>query len=263
MEFRLTVVQAAAFRGNPPASRRRYDRILEGLRTDLVLLPELALTGYDPTLDYDRLAETVEGDTARWASGWARRLDALVGVGFPLAEGGRTLNALLLAHPDGGLSIHRKRHLWGGETGAFTAGKRPVPVLEHRGVRLATLICYDMTFPGETAPLAGRIDLLLVPSAWPWMSTAHAAAGPDLVRALATQLQAAVAWANQVGACRTGTPEAPSPDRGAGRSLVTLPYRAAEACCPARGTASATLTVDVEALRRRRAAKFGPAPDHP
>jgi len=154
VELRITVVQAVAFLGKPAASRRRYDRLLDRLHTDVVLLPELALTGYDPALDHAALAETPDGETGRWASAWARRLDALVGVGFPLKEGERISNALLLVHPDGERSIYRKRHLWGAETRAFEAGERPVPVLEFRGVHLTPLICYDMTFPGETAPLA-------------------------------------------------------------------------------------------------------------
>ncbi len=257
MEFRITVVQTAARRGNPAASRWRYDRLLHGLDTDLVLLPELALVGYDPVLDYAGLAEPANGESCQWAAAWARRLGAAIGLGVPLAEGGRIFNAVLLVRPDGGRWIYRKRRLWGAETVSFAPGQSPPPVLEYRGVRLAPLICYDMTFPAETAPLAGRIELLLVPSAWPRMSAAHAAAGPDLARALATQLQAAVAWSNQVGACRIGTPDAPVPDRGAGRSLVTLPYRTAEARCPATGAATATLAIHVTDLRRRQAAKFG------
>lgn len=252
----IAVVQGIASAGNPASSRRCYDRLLRNTTADVILLPELALTGYDATLDYRAFAEGLDGTTARWAAAWARTLDALVVVGMPLAVGDRLLNAALMALPDGVRHCYAKRHPWGGEAAQFAAGDRPPPVLTFRGARVAPLICYDLTFASETAPLAGKVDVLLVPSAWPWMSRGHAAAGPDLVRATATQLQCAVAWSNQAGTCRVGTNSEGSADRGAGRSLVTLPYRLAEARCPARGSASATLDIDLERLQRRQREKL-------
>ncbi|NOZ78481.1 MAG: carbon-nitrogen hydrolase family protein [Acidobacteria bacterium] len=257
----VAVVQAPAVRGRPGPSRRRYGRILATLDADIVLLPELALTGYDPALDYATLAETDDGETAAWARGWAIRLDALVAIGFPHRRAdGAIENALVMAWPGDGGKIYAKRRLWGSEAAIFAAGTAPPPVVTFRGVRIAPLICYDMTFPAETARLAGRIDLLLAASAWPWLSPGHAAAGRDVARALATQLAAAVAWANQVGSCRVGTPESPRPDRGAGRSLVTLPYRSAEARCPARGRGAAVLSIDLARLRQLQADKLGISP---
>lgn len=253
----VAVVQGTSVSGRPDSSRRRYDRLLAGLAADIVLLPELALTGYDATLDYRTLAEGLEGSTVVWATTWARRLDALVIVGTPLKSENGLLNAAVMVLPDGTHHCYAKRHPWGGEAEQFAAGLEPPPVLTFRGARVAPLICYDMTFASETTPLAGRVDVLLVPSAWPWMSRAHASAGPDLARAIATQLQCAVAWSNHTGRCRTGTRAEWSVDRCAGRSLITLPYRQAEARCPARGSATAALTIDLDRLRRRQRAKLG------
>jgi len=252
----IAVVQAPARRGRPGVTRRVYDRLLGDIEADVILLPELALVGYDPGLDYAALAESEDGPTLRWAEAWAFRWNALVAVGLPFKSGKRFHNALALILPDGKRLIYAKRHLWGAEGEQFIPGRAQAPVFDFAGVRLAPLICYDMTFAEETAPLAGKIDLLLVASAWPWMSREHAAAGRDLARALATQLGAAVAWANQVGRCRIATAAGVGKDRGAGLSLITLPYRTAEARCPGRGAASATLTIDVDRLRRRRTEKF-------
>ncbi|NIA09985.1 MAG: hypothetical protein GWP10_09720 [Nitrospiraceae bacterium] len=254
----VAVVQAPAVRGRPRLSRERYGRLLDTLSAGVVLLPELALTGYDPSLDYAALAEPDDGETAVWARSWADRLDALIAVGFPRRTMASTIeNALLMIWPGGGKRIYAKRRLWRGEAASFTAGVTPSPVVTYRGVRIAPVICYDMTFPAETAGLAGQVDLLLAASAWPWLSAGHAAAGRDLARALATQLGAAVAWANQVGSCRVGTPGSSQPDRGAGRSLITLPYRSPEARCPARGRSAMTLRIDITRLRRLQADRFG------
>lgn len=254
---RVAVVQAPARRGRPRVTRRRYDRLLAQLEADVVLLPELALVGYDPGLDYAGLAEPEDGPTVRWAGTWAARLNALVAVGLPLAGARKPHNAVTLALPDGRRLFYAKRHLWGAEGEQFVAGTAEPPLLELGGLVIAPLICYDMTFAGEAARLAGRIDLLLVASAWPWLSREHAAAGRDLARALATQLGAAVAWANQIGRCRVATDAGARDDRGAGLSLVTLPYRAAEARCPARGAAAGILAVEADRLREARRLKFG------
>ncbi|MCG6964601.1 MAG: carbon-nitrogen hydrolase family protein [Acidobacteria bacterium] len=252
----VAVVQGAAVSGRPDRSCHRYNRLLGNLTADIILLPELALTGYDATLDYRTLAEGHEDATAGWAATWARTLDALLVVGMPLAADDLVLNAALMVLPNGSRHTYAKRHPWGGEAEQFAAGAEPPPVLSFRGAQVAPLICYDMTFASETADLAGLVDVLLAPSAWPWMSRAHAAAGPDLARAIATQLQCAVAWSNQTGRCRVGSRTNWSADRGAGRSLVTLPYRQAEARCPARGAAFATLTIDLDRLRHRRREKL-------
>ncbi len=253
----VAVLQAAAVAGDPEASRSRYDRLLDGLVGDIVLLPELALTGYGRHIDYAALAEPADGATAAWAEGWAARLGATVVIGLPLAEPGGVANAVLAVTPAGDRAVYRKRHLWGGEAEHFVAGHQAPPVLAAGPLRWAPAICYDMTFADVTAPLAGRVDLLAVVAAWPWLSAGHAAAGRDLARGLATQLGAAVAFANQVGRCRVGTRADNRPDRGAGLSLVTLPYRAAEARAPARGAAVAALEIDLEELRKKQHAKFG------
>ncbi len=254
---RIAALQAAAVGGDPEASRRRYDDLLEGLACDLVLLPELALAGYDPRFDYTSLAEPADGPTAAWARRWAERLGATVVVGLPLAEPAGVANAVLAVPPGGAPTVYRKRHLWGGEAEQFSPGSAPPPLLEAGSLRWAPAICYDMTFADTTATLAGQVDLLAVAAAWPWLSAAHAAAARDLARGLATQLGAAVAFANQVGRCRVGTRAESRPDRGAGLSLVTLPYRAAEARAPARGAAAAVLEIDLEVLRKKQHAKFG------
>ncbi len=257
LRLSAAVVQAPAVRGRPERSRARYGRLLDTLCADVVLLPELALTGYDPALDYAALAEPDGGETEEWTREWARRLDALVAVGLPHRRpDGVIENALLLVQPDGTRHLYVKQHLWTGEAASFSAGSTPPHILSFRGARIAPLICYDMTFAGEAAHLEGRVDILLAASAWPWLSPQHAAAGRDLARALATQLGAAVVWANQVGACRVGTPHRSQADRGAGRSLITLPYRMAEARCPARGRHAAVLKIDLGRLRQAQFAKF-------
>lgn len=255
--IKIAVIQGTTGSGQTESARRQYDQLLENLAADIVLLPELALTGYDATVDYRALAESSDGATGRWAAAWARDLNALLVVGLPLAARNLALNAALMVLPDGSHHVYAKRHPWGGEAEQFTPGTQRPPVLSFRGARITPLICYDMTFASDTASLAGNVDIVLVPSAWPWMSRAHAGAGPDLVRAVATQLQCAVAWANHAGRCRIGTRTDWRVDRGAGRSLISIPYRQAEARCPARGAAAAMLEVDLDPLRRRQTEKLG------
>jgi predicted amidohydrolase len=153
------------------ASLARLDARLGALTgVDLVLLPELCLTGYvSPSLRWDlsAFAEALEGPTGtRLAALAARHRVHLAG---PLVEraGTRLYNTLVLYGPDGRRLGHwRKRHPWLPERWA-SPGDLRTAVLELQGVRVTACVCYDVHFIARDAPEAlASSDLLLFPSCW-------------------------------------------------------------------------------------------------
>ncbi|WP_244907067.1 carbon-nitrogen hydrolase family protein [Arthrobacter woluwensis] len=70
--------------------------------------------------------------------------------------------------PDGArLSHYRKVHLFGAEEQeVFTPGDQPAAVVDFQGLRLGTVICYDVEFPETVRAAALRgVDVLMVPTA--------------------------------------------------------------------------------------------------
>jgi len=143
--------------GNPGLNRRRMVELLAPHRADLVVLPELATSGYCLEAAAMRTAaEPLDGPTAGAFRELARKTGAHYVVGLPELDGDRLFNSALLVGPDGPVSGYRKLHLFGFEPEIFTPGDRePVPV-ELLGTKIGLMICFDWIYPEMSRILALR-----------------------------------------------------------------------------------------------------------
>ena len=196
--MQLTALQLPAHFGAAEEQLAFAEVLLEsGPRTDLILLPEAALTGYvspDGNFDLTAFAEPLDGPTHAALAHLARRFDSLV-VG-PLIEhtSDGLFNALIAVAPDGTTALHyRKRHPWFPEKWA-TPGPAPATVFTWRGKRITAAICFDVHFLAEDAASElTAADLLLFASAW---VDDEGDARPGLLQPLAQQHELAVLNAN-------------------------------------------------------------------
>jgi NAD+ synthase len=142
-------------------------------RADLLLLPELVLSGYPPEdlvlkpaflAECREALEALAADTADGGPGLV--------VGAPWLEGGKRYNAVCVL--DGGKIATRrfKHHLpnYGvfDEKRVFDAGPLPGPV-NFRGVRLGLMVCEDMWFADVAECLVeSGAEILVVPNGSPF-----------------------------------------------------------------------------------------------
>jgi len=140
--------------GEKEANRAAFDAMIaDAAKADLLVLPELALTGYDfPDAEsLETLAEPFEsGETSQWLMGKAAEYDVNIVCGYPEACGDDFFNSCLLATADGQLHNYRKIHLFDRETTLFQPGDAPPKVYETNAGRIGLMICFDWIFP-ETA----------------------------------------------------------------------------------------------------------------
>lgn len=137
-------------------------------KPDLLVLPELCSTGY---VFRDRaealaLGETYpDGPTVRWALETSAATGGVVVAGYVERAGARVYNAACVAAAGAPLLSYRKVHLFGFERECFDPGEGPFSVVEHRGLRVGVMICFDWRFPeaARTLALAGA-DVLAHPS---------------------------------------------------------------------------------------------------
>ncbi len=165
--MRLGFHQFRPVRGDPDGNLSSIARALESVDADLVVLPELALSGY---LFRDRqqalgLAEEVPGrrTDALAALCAGRRLHVVCG----LAEraGGRLFNSAVLVGPDGLVACYRKAHLFRFEKEIFEPGDSGFEVHEVAGARVGMLVCFDWIFPEAARALAlAGADVIAHPS---------------------------------------------------------------------------------------------------
>ncbi|HEY3875331.1 MAG TPA: nitrilase-related carbon-nitrogen hydrolase [Candidatus Kapabacteria bacterium] len=158
---------------------RNVEKNLDKLRffvrstdADLIVLPELALTGYffKSTEEAFPFAEAVDGDLSSAIGTIAREEGKAVVIGFLEREDRRLFNAALAFDRTGMLKGHyRKVHLFYYETKVFARGNRGFPVcsLETSAgtARVGMAICYDWRFPEPFRKLAIEgAELIALPS---------------------------------------------------------------------------------------------------
>lgn len=155
-----------------PAGR---DGILEWVRSatdalpdaDLVMLPELALCGYDDPEHIRRMALTQDDATLQALAQLAQEKHQALAFGYAEQTADGLYNALRIIDRHGrALANYRKVHLWSGfETTLFRPGGRLVNVVLE-GINFGLLICYDLDFPEAARALAANgMDCLLCISA--------------------------------------------------------------------------------------------------
>lgn len=172
--------------GQSPADLPTTQERLEWLKTalpavaakgaDLLVLPELFATGYNLGDQIVARAEPDDGAIARAIAALAAEHKIAIHYGFPESDGDLIYNAAQCFGPDGSrLGGHRKLAIPPGfERDHFTPGQG-CSLFTYRGVRIATLICYDAEFP-ETARHVASLgaELILVPTAlgaqWQWVA---------------------------------------------------------------------------------------------
>jgi len=144
----------------------------------LLITPELFPVGYAPRVLRDGLDPALLPGLAEDLAAVAREVGIALLVSLPEVEPAdaqvsgeespRWFISATLFGPDGTrLSHYRKVHLFGAEEQeVFTPGDQPAAVVDFQGLRLGTVICYDVEFPEAVRAAALRdVDLLMVPTA--------------------------------------------------------------------------------------------------
>jgi len=181
--------------------KRLHQLAQEATDADLLVLPEMFLTGYNIGVEaVGALAETQDGASAQSIAALAKSSGVAILYGYPeRAEDGQIYNAVQLIDASGQrLCNYRKTHLFGDlDNSMFSAGGDDFPLVELNGWKLGFLICYDLEFPENTRRLAlAGAELILVPTAnmVPFDFVADVT-----VRARAFENQCYVAYANYCG----------------------------------------------------------------
>ncbi len=176
---------AAGVDSKPGETARNIEKIREvceraaGQGVDLVLLPELSLTGFlpnHPTGDHAawlheallgarQSAEPVSGPAVSALAEIARASGLCVAAGFLEDAGNVLYNTVALAGPDGLLGAWRKLHVPMFEMPFYIGGPAP-PVVDAPFGRIGANICFDALLPESTRLLAVQnVEVVLFPFA--------------------------------------------------------------------------------------------------
>jgi predicted amidohydrolase len=129
---------------------------VSGVQADLVVAPELALSGYLFTCkrEVEQMAEEVPGPATDRLTRASAEANCHVVVGLAERSGDRLYNSAVLIGPRGVLGVYRKVHLFYEEKLYFSPGDRGFPLFDIRGVKVGLLVCFDHFFPEAARTLA-------------------------------------------------------------------------------------------------------------
>jgi predicted amidohydrolase len=183
MPFEAALVQARPLLGDVKANAARVVETLRRERAELVVFPELFLSGYAMRDGWAACAQDEGSPVVAELSAACRDTGKTLVVGTPFKARARGVvhNSLLLLTPDGRVQRYDKVYLptfsLFEEDQFFQEGSR-LPVFDvtlgGERVRLGLTVCYDLFFPEVPKTLALKgADVLVCASASPSPSRIH------------------------------------------------------------------------------------------
>ncbi|KAE9659478.1 carbon-nitrogen hydrolase family protein [Pseudomonas fluorescens] len=198
--FTLAAAQSISIAGDVPANIERHLAFMRAAAqqgVQLLVFPELSLTGYEPSLAAE-LAIAPEDQMLAPLREMARELRLTVVVGMPIRlapQTGVLIGALVLG-ADGSLAVYTKQHLHDGEEVAFVPGQGGA-ALEFGDDRIALAVCADFSHAGH--PRAAAQSGATVYAAGVLISEGGYATDSALLRGYAAEHGLVVLMANHGG----------------------------------------------------------------
>lgn len=148
--------------GKPSANIVHIQDMLSDKEFDLMVLPELANSGYlfSSKSELEALSEeTGSGEFCNALKNISRQKNAFIVSGICERAGRNFFNSAVLVKPDGEIVTYRKIHLFDEEKLWFTPGDNAPLVHEIEGktfgkVKIGIMICFDWIFPETARTLA-------------------------------------------------------------------------------------------------------------
>ncbi len=167
-DFRVAIAQVKAELND---RERNREAILNGIEeakeigAELLIFPELFLTGYNMRNEVFRLAEEIPGESTEMIAEAVKKAGIHLIFGMPEREGEAIYNSAVLIDNEGNTGIYRKAMLpnFGPfeEALYYTPGDE-FPVFQTSLGAIGIEICYDLFYPEITKIYAGKGAEILV-----------------------------------------------------------------------------------------------------
>jgi predicted amidohydrolase len=152
----IAAVQSSSTKGDLAANVGHHLSLVRAAHrhgADLVVFPELSLTGYEPTLAAD-VAVHPDDPRLRELQDQATELQVVILAGCPIrSTGEKPFLGMLIFQPGASVAVYRKRFVHSSELPYFLASHDSV-VLPVEGVPVGLAICADISNPAHAADAA-------------------------------------------------------------------------------------------------------------
>lgn len=168
---KVALVQPCLAWGNVEANLLAFEKRVEQCEgADMIVFPELFVSGCEmkkrdrvEALKSKNEIADVYPRVVEKMKAWAAKTHALIIGSTIYREEGKYYNRLIAAFPDGTYRYYDKHNCF--KKGSFSPGDKQL-LLDWRGRRFATYICYDLRFP-EWSRNNGTYDTAVYIANWP------------------------------------------------------------------------------------------------
>lgn len=200
-DLKVTLVQTNQVWEDKAANFENYSRLLQNIKTDLIVLPEMFQTGF--SMNTSELAEDLNtSESLAWLKALAEEKDAAVYTSLMIREGNKVFNKGVFVQKNQPTLQYNKRKTFGlaGENEFFDSGDTET-IVEYKGWKVQLQICYDLRFPeivrNKLLPnQSAAYDVIVYVANWPEKRSSHWNA---LLNARAIENQCFVIGVNRVG----------------------------------------------------------------
>ena len=147
--MKISVAQTRPVKGDIQQNINNHLQFIEqalSQKADIIVFPELSLTGYEPELAKD-LASTQEDERLDVFQSISDNNQLTIGVGLPTRENEQLFVSMIIFQPGKERLTYSKQHLFQSEVDVFTPGQDRI-YLDIDGVNVvAPTICYELSVP--------------------------------------------------------------------------------------------------------------------
>ena len=200
MKFKVGIYQHKVKEESVLKKIDKLENVLKKNSTcDLIIVPELYLSGYGNEKVINKLKEKRVGESSKLIANLCKKYSTAILYGYPEKYQNKLFNAAqFINHKGEVLANHRKSMLplSSKENLVFDRGSKQT-MITYKGLKIGIVICYELEFPELVRKLATKgTQLILAPTAqsihWP-------AASRYIARSRAFENGVYVAYANFIG----------------------------------------------------------------
>jgi predicted amidohydrolase len=158
MTFQIALVQFSPVRKSVTTNINNISRLLDGIKADLIVLPELSNSGYlynssDSLLPYCEPSDG-SGDFLSALINTASRTGGVIVAGYAERDNHQIYNAAAALSSTGVIDNYRKTHLYSTEKYLFHPGNSGFKTFLWKQVSIGLMVCFDWIFPESARSLA-------------------------------------------------------------------------------------------------------------
>jgi len=209
--------------------------------TDLIILPEMFLTGF--SMNVTQIAQKMDGEGVTWMVKTAIEKKITIIGSLAINDDNKIYNRLFAISPHGEVRWYDKRHLFrmGEEHKFYTSGNKRI-IIKVNNMSILPLVCYDLRFPVWSRNVNCEYDLLVYVANWP---ESRRDAYLTLLKARAIENLCYVAAVNRIGTDGSGF-------EYAGDSVIIDPKGNIVADLPEKTSGLVNYQIDLNLLKSYR-----------